>query len=328
MSTSSVEAAGLGSFVDRVAALAAARRVGTATILDLPQDAMPADALATACPLLVITDAAGAVTLKPATDFTGHLRSRPVAREGTAVAQTLDSFVALVRYHSGPNSAVFVDPTWTAPAMTAVIDYHVDAVEGSDEAGDDQRARNGRHRIRYAFPLAEPWKQWLAANGKMMSQETFASFIEDHIQDVASPLDAEVADWGRSFRTTIALASDLLDLARGLEVVVNSRVKSRVRLQSGETSLVFESENKAANGAELTVPGLFVLQLPLFHRGELVRLPVRLRYRAGSDGMTWGYEIHRPELAIDVQVRSDCDTVQLRTGLPVYEGRAEMMEAS
>ncbi|MBW4968520.1 YfdQ family protein, partial [Pseudoalteromonas sp. CR1] len=88
----------------------------------------------------------------------------------------------------------------------------------------------------------EPWKIWTASDGKFMTQADFAQFIEDHVHELASPLPngQDETLWRDLFKTTIASPSDMVDLARGLDIKVGAAVKNRVRLATGETSFQFE----------------------------------------------------------------------------------------
>jgi len=254
-------------------------------------------------------------------------RGKPRARTGTASVTSLWSFIALVNRHKrASESVVFADTDWRKPSLTAVLDYHLPATENDQDvdAFEDEGARNGKHRVHYAYPLSDPWKQWVDANGRKMAQADFAQFLEDHITELASPTEAERNQWEADFKAKFATPSELLDLSRGLEVTVGSRIKNRTKLQTGETQMVFEVEYADANGGELVVPGLFLLSVAPFHRGESIRIPVRLRFRAGGSDIVWFFEMVRPDQFIDERLKDDAAEVNTATGLPVIDGSPEM----
>ncbi|OMQ44952.1 DUF2303 family protein [Ensifer sp. 1H6] len=240
-------------------------------------------------------------------------RTRPERKVGTARAETLESFIDLILRHKQDNSVIFAQTDWQKPALTAVIDYH-------DANGPD----NGKHRIHYQFPLSEEWKAWLAINGKNMDQTAFAEFIENHIADLSSPHHDESTDFERMFGAKVGFPNDIVMLSRGLQINAETRVKQAVRLQTGETQILFEEDHKNASGEPLMVPGVFVLQISPFFMGEPTRIPVRLRYRLISGSLTWICELYRPDRYITDQVRSDLNRAADETSLPKFEGAPEM----
>lgn len=239
-------------------------------------------------------------------------RNRPERITGTAKIETLDSFIELVERHKTPASAIFAITDWRKPALTAVIDYH-----------DDEPA-NCKHRIHYAFPLSEDWQAWLGINGKPLSQTDFAEFIEDHIEDLASPDQAEQDAFKANFRTRVAEPSDLITLSRGLQINAEMRVRTAVKTQSGESQIVFEEEHKdATTGAPIDVPGIFILCIAPFFDGERCRIPVRLRYRVKEGKINWSIQLFRPDVHVTKQVRADLIRAATATALPRYEGQPE-----
>ncbi|KGF71185.1 hypothetical protein LL06_00915 [Hoeflea sp. BAL378] len=240
----------------------------------------------------------------------------PERKTGTAIVDTLTSFIDLTSRHATEDSVIFAGTDWKAPSLTAVIDYHC-LNSGEGYAG------NLGHRIHYPFPLSEQWKIWVGMNGKPMDQGDFAAFIEDNIADLSSPEALEVTDYEAKFATTIATPSALVTLSRGLAVHVSSKAKSAVTLQSGEGEIVWDEVHQGADGNRLKVPGLFMLQIPLFHMGETQRVPVRLRYRMRDGAVVWFYQIWRPDVAVTERVTEDFETAVEKTRLPGYIGKPE-----
>lgn len=242
-------------------------------------------------------------------------RETPAFRQGTAKATTLASFVELVNRQKRPDSVLFARTDWRSPRLLAVIDYH------PTEAGND----SGRlkHRVAYEFPLSQEWQKWVAVNGVKLDQAEFAAFIEDHIGDVAAPIEFEDADFGGQFQTTVGTPADLMQLARGLQVHVESTVKHTLITQTGEGQVAFEESHRGADGQALRVPGIFVLNIAPFFMGATVRVPVRLRYRVNGGKLAWFLTLHRPDIHVTARVRDDLDWTRQATELPAYEGEPE-----
>ena len=240
-------------------------------------------------------------------------RVAPERRVGVAKVTTLGAFNALTVRHKDEHSALFAQTQWPKPSLTAVIDYHQ----------TDGVARFGKHRVLYEFPLTPEFQRWIDKNEKGMNQVEFAEFIEANIMDMSVAMDAEAEQYEKLFRTKFALPSELVDLARNLEVNVDSKVKSVFKLQSGEAELRFETEHKSASGEALHVPGLFMLSVRVFVDGSEVRIPARLRYRLRDGDITWIYSLFKWEDALRDRVVADAAIAAQQTGLPLYEGAPE-----
>lgn len=306
------------------------------SVHELPQDALPPGLVVEKANIAVVYTGDGKVEIRSLQPLVDDLRGKPSLRKGTATVTTLASFIALVQRHATADTAIFVDADWRKPSLTAVIDYHaprgpLDPEEaGTREksaAGDDPGARFGKHRIAYPFPLSESWKRWVASNGKQMLQEQFASFLEDHIAELSSPLPQEEAEARDRFKTTVGAPNVILSLSRELEVTVGAKIKSKKRLDNGETSLVFETENSAtrSGGEAVDVPGMFIVNVPVFYGGDPVRVLARLRYRpAAENGVVWFYTLHRPDETVDAAVLDAVAEGERALDLPFYYGAPEI----
>ena len=264
-------------------------------------------------PILVDPKTGKAISVKGLVD---EWRLTPLRKSGIAKVQTLESFIELVERHKTEHSVIFADTNWQKPSLTAVIDYH-DKENGGP-------ANNGKHRIHYEFPLDESWQAWIAINGEPLPQGRFAEFIEDHIADLASPDTMEEEDWRHKFSQRVAYPNELMTLSNGLQVASEMRVKNVVNLQSGVAQITFEEEHKDVNGNKLDVPGMFILSVPPFYRGEAARIPVRLRYRLSSGKLFWICQLYRPDIYITEQVIRDMERAGADTGLPFFQGAPEM----
>lgn len=249
-------------------------------------------------------------SLKP---FIEEYRQAPEARRGTARADTLDSFVALIDRHKDAESVIFGKTTWPKPTLTAVLNY--------DREGVDARRRD--HRVIYEFPLTEEFKAWVNNSGNAMGQDVFAAFLEEHAAELAAPMDGEVSEYERLFKEHFATPSEVLELSRHLEVFVASKAKQGVRLQTGERVVEFTEEHQNAKGEKVTIPGIFMVSVPAFIDGEPVRIPARLRYRISGGDIKWFYQLYRWEFFLREQVGRDLREAAERTGLPSFEGSPE-----
>ncbi len=302
---------GVGEAVEQIATLAQ-KAAGELVdgLVEFPAGSQPAG-LPEAFRILARTGASPAlVDLRAEAE---KWRTAPERRTGTAQATTLASFIALVERHKDTHSVLFARTRWPEPHLLAVFDYH-------EKAGSP---RFGQHRAKYSFPVTPEFEAWIKMNGKPFGQADFAAFVEDRIADLSVATDAEREQFESLFKTRFAVPTDLVDLARGLEVSVGQRVKNAVRLQSGEASIVFETEHRDAAGGELHVPGLFVLRLPAFVDGGVVSIVGRLRYRLKDGAVIWFYELYQWDEVLRRRVATDFATAAAQTGLDAFEGAPE-----
>lgn len=240
-------------------------------------------------------------------------RVRPERRTGTAKVSTLQSFIDLANRHKTADSVIFARTEWPEPKLTAVTDYH--KVDGTPDYL--------KHRLEYAFPITDELKAWINGNGKLMEQADFAAFLEEHAAELAAPFEAEVNEYERLFKEKFAAPNDLIALSRNLEIFVGARVKRAERLSSGERTVEFVEEHTNGKGEKVDIPGIFMVAIPAFMDGQPVRIPARLRYRAGGGSISWGYQLYRWQFWLRNQVQTDLDRVAKETGLPAFEGAPE-----
>lgn len=294
-----------------VNAVADLAKAGTATVLridNLNFPGVPAE-------IPVLLDPKSG-TVKSVKSLIDEYRKTPDRKSGTAVVNTLDSFIDLVDRHKTEHSAIFADIDWRKPSLTAIIDYHDKANGGV--------ADNGKHRVHYPFPLSEEWQTWVKFNGEPMSQSEFAEFIEDRIAELAAPHDEEAAHWQDKLGGRVAFPNEIVTLSRGLKINAETRVINQVTLASGEAQITFEEEHKDQNGKKLNVPSLFIIKLPPFFRGEAVRVPVRLRYRLKAGSLVWFYQLYRPDQYITEEVELSLTRAAAATEVPAFQGKPEM----
>lgn len=248
-------------------------------------------------------------------------RDHPERRTGTAVMTRLESFIEHVLRFKNGESVVFAKDDRTAPGLTAVLDYH--------DAGADGTPRFGKHRTTFNFPLSEEWKVWAKFNSKKMDMVEFAQFLEERINDVdyLESIDDLNEDIRRFIGATgldkIASPSRLVELSKNLQIHEASTVKAVHNPASGEGVIRFESEHTDAAGQPVDVPGLFIICIPVFAHDGYYRIAARLRYRKGPDGISFWYDLWRPDLVFDDAFDKACERVKSETGLPLLIGAPE-----
>lgn len=251
--------------------------------------------------------------------FFEKFRLFPKQKTGTAHVTAAESFIALTLRHRTPATALFANTLdWKKPSLMAVVDYHKPFDVG---AGEPDWLK---HRIVYDFPLTDEWKAWIACDGRVMEQEDFAEWFEEHLPELSAPDSQESEDFLANYGLKVAYPNEILALTRGISVHVESRVKNNITLQSGEGEITFEEEHKdAKTGVKLAVPGLFILSIKPFRMGNACRIPVRLRYRVSGGAVKWFFKMLRPEDYVTEEILRDCERAASETELPLYHGAPE-----
>lgn len=257
------------------------------------------------------------VTLQSAAKFYEEYRKQPLRRQGTARLGDLESLIGHINRFKDADSAIFADTNHTAPAITAVLDYH--------RAGAAESPRFGHHRSYYGFPISDEWTAWTNAHGNEMSQSLFAEFIESHIVDVVeySPECKSAAAFAEKCGLTFATPAQVLELSRGLSVNVEGKLAATVNLQNGVKQIQFTESHTGENGAPLKVPGAFIVGIPVFRAEARYQVCVRLRYRKQGPSLNWIMELWRNGEVFDAAIKDACDKVKAATGLPLLVGTPE-----
>ncbi len=272
--------------------------------------------------IALFTAHANGVKPVPAEAF-DPFRKAPLARRGTAQFLTIESLIEHANRFKDEGSVLFANNDRAFPSIISVLDYH--------PAGADSPPRFGRHRGAFPFPLSDEWKAWLGKNATPMPMAEFAEFLEDRIIDVLHLIAGEdelsedlskfiAAGGGEAL---IATPQRLVELSRGLQVNENSAVREVIKLASGETQMLFQSEHTDANGEPLRVPSLFLIAIPVFANGPLYRLAARLRYRKTPGGIVFWYDLWRHDRTFDHAFDESCERAKVETELPLLFGTPE-----
>lgn len=205
-------------------------------------------------------------------DLTGdEYKAAPSRKTGTTTVRDVPSLLAYYGKHADDSTEVYADVE--RQTVTAVLDAHT--ADG---------ARWGQHRAVLALRTTQAWKDWTAVSGKLMQQDAFAEFLEDHLADLVDPAAAE-----------------MLEIAQSLQASTKVDFKSSTRLASGQRQLSYVEETtaKAGSKGQLVIPEIFTIGVKVFEGAEVGdTVKVRLRYRIGDGDLRIGCKLDRPEDAL------------------------------
>lgn len=271
------------------------------------------------------------VELKSLKALRDEYRTRPERKRGTAGVTDLDSLIELTNRHKRPESTMFAHRSRETPAITSVINYHeVDPISGEPRFGD--------HRVLYPLTLSDEWGKWMKADGQAMSQADFAAFIEDRVLDLAvvpewaipgtevrpsTEAEENLAAAIRRLGGRVAGPDRIVELSRNLTISEKAEYRQQSNLDTGETVIVYASEHRDEGGDRFKVPNLFLIAIPVFQRGDLWLMAVRLRYRPVGGKVIWYVQITGAEHTLDHAFEEAARKAAQATGLPLYYGTPE-----
>lgn len=229
-------------------------------------------------------------------------REVPRRKEGARTVFDSESFIAYVTRHRTIGTEVFADVE--GRVVKAIIDSHGPA-DGLNPGLPGNRA----HTVTLQIRETPAWKAWTAQSGKMLDQQAFAEFIEQHTQDIVEPAGAEV-----------------LEVAQSIAVQQDVQFNSSTRLDNGQVQFGYVENTTTATAGEhgnLQIPARFTLGIKPFEGSDPFRVEVALRYRLQRGGLTLGYVLLAAENVVQdafddvvAQVRVGVDPVVVLLGKP------------
>jgi uncharacterized protein YfdQ (DUF2303 family) len=227
----------------------------------------------------------------------------PRRRKGTAKFTEVASFVEHVNRFKDADSVIFADID--APSLTAILDYHKATAAGAP--------RWGQHRSLYLLPLSDEWKVWTQHDQQKMTQEVFAQFLEDHMDDLRGPV-------GNGEDKGLPYPADMLTMARNLVINTKGEYQRKFNPSNGDSTLICKYENELSS---TKIPEAFMLGLPVFKAGPIWPVKARLRLDMSAGKPMFSYALLQP----DQVKRNAFDEVRQvakeRTELPVLAGTPE-----
>ncbi len=258
----------------------------------------------------------------------------PYRRRGTYKAADIASLLRWMTSQAQDDSPVFgvgleaLNGEWREPklALVGIGNYSTDI---ENPAWHDFSAR-------YDFPVSIQWKTWArfhAEEGdpaaKWFDQAEFAEFIESRIHELSTPQRNEALSEAvtrfleASGKKDAASPAELFKLSRDLKIFSDSKIETKIDLQSGETVMQYSEEHTGPSGRPVKIPSLFYIRIPVFFGQPPVLIGVKLRYRAGRGSIVWSYSLFAPELIVADEFAKACDQVT-KEGRTLYLGAPDI----
>ena len=222
--------------------------------------------------LFIVVDTNGDHQLIDARDHIQRTKDHPRRKTGSVTITQHDSFTEYLAKHSLTETEVWADIN--KDSITAVINAHSAAPDPDDEG----TAGWGDHRATLQLVTTQDWRDWATGNGKLVGQQEFAEFVEQHLPNFLRPS-----------------AADMLELAQTIKGHTKVSFESSKRVKSGETAIEWREDTTAAAGKKgtLEIPDTIDLGMQVYEGGVPYKLTARFRYRIGGGTLLLGYVLER-----------------------------------
>lgn len=234
---------------------------------------------------------------KDISDLVAKTKPTPARKSGTTHVHDVASLLQLCddrrKEHADAQSYIYAD--LAARSITAVWN---DSRQAHTPGWRDDRAV-------FKAETTPEFRRWMENNGKKMSQEAFAEFIEDNAADLPD-------------------AALLLEVAGTLSAKTDIQFRTARRLDNGQVQLGYTESINTTAGADgaLTVPKTFQLGLRIFKNGGGYLINARLKFRLGNGTVAFFYELDRPERAVELAFEGYVNDVREKSGIAVLLGAA------
>jgi uncharacterized protein YfdQ (DUF2303 family) len=146
---------------------------------------------------------------------------------------------------------------------------------------------------------------WQGKNAQKMSQEQFALFLEENIEDIRTPTGAQ-----------------LLTFAETLEATRTETFKSSIITSTGEQKLSYCSERNGEQSSTLITQ--ITLGIPLFEGGDRYAVEAKISHRVTEGKLTFWFDLRHIEHIIDRAWMEECSTLDDNAAdfVQIYHGSA------
>lgn len=223
--------------------------------------------------LYLTPDAAFGSRVIDVRDQIQRTKGHPLRKTGAVTLTQHDSLTAYLAKHGMPETELWADID--KDRVVAVINAHSAVPEDLDTEG---AAGWGDHRATLQLVTTQDWRDWTGNNGKLVGQQEFAEFVEQHLPNFLRPS-----------------AADMLELAQTIKGHTKVSFESSKRVKSGETAIEWREDTTAAAGKKgtLEIPDTIDLGMQVYEGGVPYKLTARFRYRIGGGTLLLGYVLER-----------------------------------
>lgn len=286
--------------------------------------------------------------------FLAKLLARPKHIEANAMMFSADSMIDYIVHFAEENkSALFLDPN--TRALRCVIDFHENQATPafgkhtvtynfpvSEQFRDwTENSKNPLSNEGMAtflldrqYDIVNPPADWMQLEAAEVDRmKGMLNLVDDYgpIDDNAGePLDPSMNDpviprsaLYKLRKIRFANAARLVQIARTVEISVSAEVKSAYDPQTGARTLHFQEASNikaSSDGRKVTLPEMFLINVPLFVGAAPQTLPIRLIYRLQNQAVKWWFLPVEWQRLMREAVLAESKRIAEATNVPLFQG--------
>jgi uncharacterized protein YfdQ (DUF2303 family) len=236
-------------------------------------------------------------------DLTGERHNptiRPRRIKQTVQLDHTDSLLDYWSKHAGQTSELYANRT--DRTITAIIDAHDVAGANPDVRPDWQG-----HRAVLTLAHHDALRAWMGCDGKLLEQEAFVDFLDEHSLWIADPAPAV-----------------LVGIVRELRGSVGGEFEMTYDPATGSRTAAFSKQIKTKTvSGEIDLPESFTLRLPAWRGAtDTVDIAAKLRIRIPQDRLHIGYKLINLTELVDSAFAAEVARIGSETGTQVWYGSA------
>ena len=191
--------------------------------------------------------------------------------------------------------------------IQVVFDYHT-----------PEKPQWGAHVIEFFYKRSTRWQLWEQHNNKWMSQEDFADFLDSGLEEITSPVQADVLELVKNFRST-----------------VNAEAESQIGADGTHFSYR-QTVRGSAKKTDITIPEFLTVRVSPFNGLEVLNALIKddmekiltyafrakfsFRMKRDESKPDFKLQLLNFDQAIDETLESVRTAIKVLTGIQTYIG--------
>lgn len=246
----------------------------------------------------LVRDSNGAARVIDLTHEIEHDQPNPNRKTGQRTLTDVASFAGYL-YKHGQDDHTEIYGNRDQGTIRAIINGNGTKTSGPGIDGHGE-AGWGDHTVTLQLRPSDDWKEWTAYDGKLLTKDQFAEFVEDHLPNFAN--GAAFLELARSFRATINVEFGNAEHAGGKTTVNYTKT----------------TEAKAGQKGAVAFPDTITIGLYVYEGGKPYKLDARLRYKVTDGELRIGFKLQRPRDVEQAAFDEFVDEVQEATQRTVW----------
>ena len=229
------------------------------------------------------------------------LLPKPVRKIAAVTLDDSASFIDYTNKHGLRDTCVIYsksDYVKQSATLTAVI---------NDHGTLDESTAWRDHTATFSPIKTVEWTRWNGKSGSAMDQLSFATWIEDNLQDIASV-------------EGMPSGTDMLKMALEFEANHDKRFKQKINTTNGGVRLEYIDDETTDTRKQMAVFDRFAIGVRVFLNGPAYQVQARLRYKQNSDKVSFWFELIRPDRVFESALNDEIAKIKEETGFVILMG--------